>query len=245
VNAARERLSRVPAILKRFRQAILAAACSGRLSADWSQWFAGERISREAFRRCVEGRSRHFPRYKVPASLSFEGISELPAGWCWASVEELASGEPHSMQSGPFGSNLLHAEFQDQGILAIGIDNVQDGSFSMGREHRISKAKYEELRKYTARPLDVLITVMATVGRVCVVPEKLESAVITKHVYRISGGVLLVLRARRFRGKTQVLVDECSRSFPGVFRARNNQETPPFFSFLEKAVGGPVWQQPV
>jgi type I restriction enzyme, S subunit len=35
VNAARERLVRVPAILKRFRQSVLAAACSGRLSEIW------------------------------------------------------------------------------------------------------------------------------------------------------------------------------------------------------------------
>src|SRR6266540_1727815 len=42
-----------------------------------------------------------------------------------------------------------------------------------------------------------------------------------------TGGVRLVLRARRFRGKTQVLVDECSRGFPDVFRARNTQRTPP------------------
>lgn len=33
VNAARERLARVPAILKRFRQAVLVAACEGRLTA--------------------------------------------------------------------------------------------------------------------------------------------------------------------------------------------------------------------
>ena len=71
-------------------------------------------------------------------------------------------------------------------MLAIGIDNVLDGRFSMGREHRITSAKYERLKKFTARPLDVLITVMATVGRVCVLPENLEKAIITKHCYRIS-----------------------------------------------------------
>jgi type I restriction enzyme S subunit len=37
VNAVRERLNRVPAILKRFRQAVLSAACSGRLTADWRE----------------------------------------------------------------------------------------------------------------------------------------------------------------------------------------------------------------
>ena len=34
-NAAYQRLARVPAILKRFRQSVLAAACSGRLTEDW------------------------------------------------------------------------------------------------------------------------------------------------------------------------------------------------------------------
>ena len=37
VNAARERLAKVPTILKRFRQTVLAAACSGRLTADWRE----------------------------------------------------------------------------------------------------------------------------------------------------------------------------------------------------------------
>jgi type I restriction enzyme, S subunit len=35
VNAARERLAKLPTMLKRFRQSVLAAACSGRLTADW------------------------------------------------------------------------------------------------------------------------------------------------------------------------------------------------------------------
>ncbi|GAF70647.1 unnamed protein product [marine sediment metagenome] len=37
VNATRERLTKVKEILKRFRQSILAAACSGRLTADWRE----------------------------------------------------------------------------------------------------------------------------------------------------------------------------------------------------------------
>jgi type I restriction enzyme S subunit len=37
VNATRERLTKVKEILKRFRQSVLAAACSGRLTADWRE----------------------------------------------------------------------------------------------------------------------------------------------------------------------------------------------------------------
>lgn len=157
VNAAGERLARVPAILKRFRQAVLAAACSGRLTADW-------RKSRD----------------------TLNGEEEVPTSWRKVNVAGLASAEPRSIQSGPFGSNLRHSEFQATGVLAIGIDNVQHGRFSLGCEHRISLSKFEELKKYQARPGDVLITVMATIGRVCIVPDDLEPAIITKHVYRIT-----------------------------------------------------------
>jgi type I restriction enzyme, S subunit len=104
----------------------------------------------------------------------------------------LASREPRSLQSGPFGSHLHHSEFQEIGVLAIGIDNVLEGRFSLGKQHRISQAKFESLRKFAARPKDVLITVMATVGRCCVIPEDSEPSIITKHVYRITADASLV-----------------------------------------------------
>lgn len=37
VDACREQLDRVPVLLKRFRQSVLAAACSGRLTEDWRE----------------------------------------------------------------------------------------------------------------------------------------------------------------------------------------------------------------
>ncbi len=124
-----------------------------------------------------------------PTRLSSEEIEELvdlPNGWCWMTLESLSSPEPRSIQSGPFGSSLKHEEFTNEGILVIGIDNVQKGYFSSGSQNRISQEKYKELEKYTARPKDFLITVMATVGRCCRIPDEIETAIITKHVYRVS-----------------------------------------------------------
>ncbi len=37
VDTSQQRLAKIPVILKRFRQAVLAAACSGRLTADWRE----------------------------------------------------------------------------------------------------------------------------------------------------------------------------------------------------------------
>lgn len=58
VDACQERLAKIPALLKRFRQAVLAAACSGRLTADWREENpnAGDPINTEespdGFPRC-------------------------------------------------------------------------------------------------------------------------------------------------------------------------------------------------
>ena len=160
IDAVKERLDKVPGILKRFRQSVLTAAVTGRLTEQW--------------------REEHL---EVESTDSF---SELPIGWKLKNISDIALNKKGSIQSGPFGSQLLHSEFQESGILAIGIDNVQDGYFTLGRQHRISEKKYKELGKFTAKPLDVLITVMATVGRCCVIPSNIEKSIITKHVYRIS-----------------------------------------------------------
>ena len=37
INSANERLNKIPALLKRFRQSVLSAACSGRLTDDWRE----------------------------------------------------------------------------------------------------------------------------------------------------------------------------------------------------------------
>lgn len=148
----------------------------------------GEKLSppEAEYSRYLPKNDKWKQKYKEPAAQGTEGLPELPEGWCWATIEQLASYLPRSIQSGPFGSNLLHSEFQNTGKLVIGIDNVQEGYFSMGSQNRISEEKFLALQKYAARPGDVLVTVMATIGRGCVVPENIEPAIITKHVYRIT-----------------------------------------------------------
>ena len=46
VKSARARLEKIPAILKKFRQSVLAAACSGRLTEDWREEYT-ERTGKE------------------------------------------------------------------------------------------------------------------------------------------------------------------------------------------------------
>lgn len=78
VNAARARLAKVPVILKRFRQAVLAAACSGQLTAEWREQQGTEQPSED---------------------------EELPAGWDKQSLRDVCDGFEYgsSQKSGDKG----------------------------------------------------------------------------------------------------------------------------------------------
>jgi len=58
VDACRKRLEKIPVILKRFRQSVLAAACSGRLTTDWREDRVISECDRDFFERVREQRLR-------------------------------------------------------------------------------------------------------------------------------------------------------------------------------------------
>ena len=98
VNAARERLAKVPTILKRFRQSVLAAACSGRLTADWREsngtGVTGDQLVdqvRDALRRgeadgvLIERTSRRLDRLGLldGRTVDTAALPQIPDSWTW------------------------------------------------------------------------------------------------------------------------------------------------------------------
>jgi type I restriction enzyme S subunit len=163
VNTARERLARVPAILKRFRQSVLAAACSGRLTEEWRMRGSDTAIQSAAHDR--------FP--------------ELPSGWTTKVLTGILSKSPGALRTGPFGTLLKKHEHAKSGIPVLGIENIRSLRFVAGSKIHISREKAQQLFDYDAKQGDVLITRSGTVGQVCVVPALGGEARISTNVLRV------------------------------------------------------------
>ncbi|MBD2436583.1 restriction endonuclease subunit S [Nostoc sp. FACHB-110] len=248
VDTCKERLGKIPAILKHFRQSILAAACSGRLTADWREgnpdvesaeellkniryerrnvWEENQ-LSRIKLKKKQPKVDNWKQNYQEPAFPKIEEIFfEIPESWCYSFIEILLSTTRKGMKTGPFGSLLKKHEHQTEGVPVLGIENIAAMEFIPGSKIHISKEKANELSEYDARPGDVLISRSGTVGEVCVVPEGLGEARISTNLMRISlapNGLVPAFFCMLFNGSPFVL-NQISELCKGSTRDFLNQE---------------------
>jgi type I restriction enzyme S subunit len=92
-------LERMRANLKRYKAAVLKAACEGKLvpqdpndepASELLKHILAERRAKWEADLRAKGKDPKRAKYVEPKELDVDGLPELPSGWCWTTVEQLA-----------------------------------------------------------------------------------------------------------------------------------------------------------
>jgi type I restriction enzyme, S subunit len=98
-------------------------------------------------------------------------LIELPEGWIWASIEELLR-HNNSLTYGI----LKPGDYVANGVPMLRVMDIGDGKLKDTELFRVSQALDKEYQRTRLEVGDVVLAVMATIGRTMVVPESLKDA---------------------------------------------------------------------
>ena len=94
------------------------------------------------------------------------------AQWSIVRLDELKANKPYALNGGPFGSNLVRADYRPEGVPVIrGGDISGDRAFSYDDLVFVSEEKADELRPNNAHPGDLIFTQRGTLGQVGMIPR--------------------------------------------------------------------------
>lgn len=165
VSSSQQRLSRIPSLLKRFRQSVLAAACSARLTADWREENSTEVAS-------VPAESGKRP---LPPIADDEQLFEAPPTWQWCRLGTLAA-----FINGDRGKNYPNkSEYVPEGMAFINTGHIRpDGSLSSETMHFLTRGKFDSLGSGKIKRGDLVYCLRgATLGKTAFVEPYEEGAI--------------------------------------------------------------------
>jgi len=158
VDAAHDRLNKVPVLLKHFRQAVLAAACSGRLTEGWRDENPDVEPANKLLQKIksdVRGRKGN-ARKATNDFFEFDQF-EVPHSWTWATTSDICLDITDGDHFPPPKNT--------KGVPFIVISNISSGIIDLKRTMFVSKEYFEKLAN-NKRPQygDILYTVTGSYG---------------------------------------------------------------------------------
>ncbi|MCT4655192.1 MAG: restriction endonuclease subunit S [Cohaesibacter sp.] len=207
---ARTHLAQIENLVKRYKQAVLSKAFSGELTKDWRAGTPHTNIGLALDRvRDDRKNSRKLSRRKPVREYPIE---RLPQDWAWISPDELASDSDYSIGIGPFGSNLVKADYRTNGVRLVFVRDIRTESFSLQGAVFVDQDKASELHQHVVDSGDLLITKMGDPpGDTAIFPNNATPAIITADCIKLrphsalSSSAYLYFAARTVVFQEQIL----------------------------------------
>ncbi len=165
---------------KALRQKILDLAIHGKLVPqdpnDEPASVLLERIRAEKERLVKEGKIKRPKKTKATSDKPHYPY-ELPEGWAWCKLDDLAF-----YKKGPFGSSLTKAMFVSKGDDTYKVyeqKNAIQKDCTLGTYY-ISKEKYESLSGFAIQPFDIIVSCAGTIGETYVLPRNIQKGIINQ-----------------------------------------------------------------
>jgi type I restriction enzyme S subunit len=186
VDACHERLDRVPDILKRFRQSVLAAATSGKLTEEWReanpQLVDATELAAQ-IHKAHEEAGGHRAGNAAPPTDDVHDLSKemFPQGWELLTLRDLVQPDR------PITYGILKPgpDF-DAGVPYVRVADFPNDKLNLTTIRKTSPAIDQEFKRSRLNDGDILLSIRGTVGRLVVVPAQLTGANITQDSARLT-----------------------------------------------------------
>lgn len=101
-------------------------------------------------------------------------------------IAEILTKTGKGMSTGPFGTMIKKSDHKAYGVPILGIENIGRGQFVDGNKIFVTAEKAEELKAFSLKAGDIIISRSGTVGEICAVPERAEGSLLSTNLMRVS-----------------------------------------------------------
>jgi type I restriction enzyme S subunit len=187
INECRIQLNRVPQILKKFREAVLEAAVSGRLTEEWRgaqvPTTVDAKADVDALLHAHTAVGGHRAGNAAPPTSDVHDLepSMFPQEWGLIDLRDaIEPGRPITYGILKPGPEVI------DGIPYIRVADYPNNRLNPSTVRKTSKSIESEFARARLREGDLLLSIRGTVGRLIVIPKELEGANITQDSARLS-----------------------------------------------------------
>lgn len=179
LDNVREKMDRIPELLKNFRQQVLTQAVTGELTKEWRNLVTaeGEKLSdpEVIVEKLIKKRELLIKQKKVrkvdlKETDKNDNLGQLPRSWKKMSLIEVANIiDPNPSHRMP--------EYVNEGVPFISTENINGNQLDFQKGRKVAQKTLEEqIKRFDIKEGDFLFTRIGTIGKSCYLPVKREYA---------------------------------------------------------------------